>query len=157
MANRVIGIILLLLLAVPSQSTAMDIKEVISTSPSWNTFTNTDGTGLYHDILRDVFAQYGIPTRHEYSTSSRSEELVLLGQADMMTCDDKASPPLSMARYPMYVNDFYVFFNTERIAEWKGEESLRGKEILSQPTYYSAENCAFPRNSDHWLRWNLRP
>ncbi len=123
---------------------AGEIKEVVSTSPSWESFTNEDGTGLYHEVLKAVFAQYGVAVRHVYSTSGRSEELVRIGAADMMTCDDVAQPPLALGRYPLYINDFFVFFKKERIGPWRGAESLRGREILSQPTYYSQDNFSVP-------------
>ena len=135
---------LLLFVLLTQTAEAAVIKEVISTSPSWETFTNQDGTGLYHEILHEVFALYGIPVRHEYAKSNRSEELVKLNLADMMTCDDMAEPPLVLARYPLYTNDFYVFFNKDRIGSWKGEQSLWGKEVLSQPGYYSAQNFPVP-------------
>ena len=135
---------LLLFVLLTPTAEAGEIDEVVSTSPSWETFTNPDGTGLYHDILREVFALYGIPVRHEYAKSNRSEELVRLNLADMMTCDDMASPPLVMARYPMYANDFYVFFKKRRIGEWKGVGTLWGKEVLSQPGYYSVKNFPVP-------------
>lgn len=61
-----------------------------------------------------------------------------------MTCDDKPFPTLVMGRYPMYQNDFYVFYKKERIGPWRGDETLRDKEILSQATYYSAENFNVP-------------
>lgn len=128
----------------PSWSSAAKIEEVVSTSPAWDTFTQKDGNGLYHEVLRAVFAQYNISVRHKYSKSSRSEELVVQNVADMMTCDDKTLPPLVMGRYPMYVNDYYVFFKKDRIGPWKGQESLRDKEILSQPTYYDQRNFSVP-------------
>jgi len=120
------------------------ITEVVSTSPSWDTFTNRDGTGLYHEILREVFALYGVKVRHVYSKSGRSEELVAENVADMMTCDDKTTPPLVLGRYPLYVNSYYVFFKKDRIGPWKGVESLRGKEVLSQHTYYNQSNFPVP-------------
>jgi ABC-type amino acid transport substrate-binding protein len=123
---------------------AGDIAEVVSTGQSWNTFTNRDGTGLYHEILNAVFALHGIPVRHEYANSDRAEELVRLGQADMMLCDDVSQPPLVMARYPMYENAYHVFFNRDRIGRWRGANSLRDKEILSQPGYYSQVNFSVP-------------
>lgn len=123
---------------------AGEIKEVVSTSPSWETFTNEDGTGLYHEVLKAVFAQYGVAVRHVYSKSGRAEELVRTGGADMMTCDDVAQPPLALGRYPLYINDFFVFFKKERIGPWRGAESLRDREILSQPTYYSQNNFSVP-------------
>lgn len=134
----------LFLLLLPVAAEAADIEEVVSTSPSWNTFTNKDGTGLYHEILEKVFALYGIPVRHEYAKSNRSEELVRLNLADMMTCDDTAEAPLVMARYPLYSNDFYVFFNKNRIGKWEGVRSLRDKEVLSQPGYYTQNNFPVP-------------
>ncbi|WP_319470654.1 transporter substrate-binding domain-containing protein [uncultured Pseudodesulfovibrio sp.] len=135
---------LFLLFCSPSASNAVEIKEVISTSPSWETFTNEDGSGLYHEVLQKVFALYGLPVRHIYANSGRSEELVARNEADMMVCDDVAAPPLELAQYPMYENDFYVFFNKDRIGPWRGIESLRDKEILSQPTYYSQNNFSVP-------------
>lgn len=135
---------LLLMLLLPQAAEADVVEEVVSTSPSWDTFTNTDGTGLYHEILREVFGLYNIPVRHEYAKSNRSEELVRLGLADMMTCDDMADLPLTLSRYPLYTNDFYVFFNKKRIGKWKGARSLWGKEVLSQPGYYSGKNFPVP-------------
>jgi len=144
MRLRVFCAILFCILLSPSQAQSVEIGEVISTSPSWNTFTNEDGTGLYHEILREVFALHGVPVRHIYSKSSRSEELVLQYKADFMVCKDIEYAPLALAKYPMYINDFYVFFKKERIGEWNGKESLRGKEVLSQPTYYTPDNFSVP-------------
>lgn len=135
---------LFLALALSRGAAAVEIEEVVSTSPAWNTFTNEDGTGLYHEILREVFGLYGIEVRHIYSLSGRSEELVLQKQADIMTCDDKAGQGLVLGRYPMYSNDFHVFFKKDRIGPWKGVESLRGKELLAQPTYYDQSNFPVP-------------
>ena len=142
--NQPLTYALLLIVLLTQNAEAAAVDEVISTSPSWDTFTNPDGTGLYHEILREVFALYGIPVRHEYAKSNRSEELVKLDLADMMTCDDMADPPLTLARYPLYANDFYVFFNKKRSGKWKGVQSLQGKEVLSQPGYYSEKNFPVP-------------
>lgn len=144
MRNLKVILITLAIVISATVARAGDIREVISTSPSWNTFTNRDGSGLYHEILREVFALHGVTVRHYYSTSGRSEELVAQKQADMMTCDDKPSHSLVMGRYPMYESPFYVFFEKERFWPWQGMESLRGREILSQPTYYSTANFPVP-------------
>ncbi len=137
------GVLLAFLLLHSGPAHAHDVGEVISTSPSWETFTNTDGTGLYHEVLDAAFGQDGVKVRHIYSKSIRSEEMVLKGEADMMTCDDKATPPLMLGRYPMYANDFFVFFRKDRI-DWKGVDSLYEKEVLAQPTYYNQENFSVP-------------
>jgi hypothetical protein len=134
----VIALLAILLLPVSARCVepVERITEVISAGPSWETFTNKDGTGLYHEVLDAVFALYGITVRHEYVTSERADELVRLGWADMMICDDRADPPLRLARYPLYVNDYHVFFDKSRIGPWKGAESLRDKEIAAQKGFY---------------------
>lgn len=140
---RVIGIVCALFVwCIPAF--AGGITEVVSTSPAWTTFTQRDGTGLYHEVLREVFALYDISVRHEYAKSIRSENLVISGQADMMTCSDLPNPALVLARYPLYKNDFFVFFRKDRIGPWKGVETLRDKEVLHQPTFYTQENFPVP-------------
>lgn len=137
-------VLLLTLFLFALSANAGEITEVVSASPSWNTFTNRDGTGLYHDILREVFALYGVSVRHEYVKSGRAEVLVQQNKVDMMTCKDLTGPPLILARYPMYSNDFYVFFKKERIGPWKGNASLENREVLVQPTYYTESNFPVP-------------
>ncbi|TDT86981.1 amino acid ABC transporter substrate-binding protein (PAAT family) [Pseudodesulfovibrio indicus] len=112
------------------------VTEVISAGPSWESFTNADGTGLYHEVLEAVFALYGIKVRHEYVPSDRADELVRLGWVDMMICDDRAEPPLRLARYPLYANDYYVLYDKDRVGEWRGGETLRDKEIAAQKGFY---------------------
>jgi ABC-type amino acid transport substrate-binding protein len=51
-----------------------------------------------------------------------------------------------MARYPMYENAYYVFFNKDRIGPWRGGEAMRGKTVLSQPGYYAQLNFPVPVN-----------
>ncbi|MBU4380555.1 MAG: transporter substrate-binding domain-containing protein [Pseudodesulfovibrio sp.] len=137
-------VLLLAPLLRPVPAHGADIVEVLSTGQSWDLFTNPDGTGLYHEILNAVFALHAIPVRHEYATSDRAEELVRLGQADMMICDDMVSPPLVMARHPMYENAYHVFFSRGRIPDWQGPQSLLDRLVLSQPGYYVQENFPVP-------------
>jgi ABC-type amino acid transport substrate-binding protein len=129
-------LVALLPVSAPCVEPADRVTVVITAGPSWETFTNRDGTGLYHEVLDAVFALYGIPVRHEYVPSDRADELVRLGWADMMLCDDRAEPPLRLSRYPLYVNDYHVLFNRDRIGPWKGAGSLRGREIAAQKGFY---------------------
>lgn len=128
--------IFVVLAFLPFSADAEEVRHIVTAGPCWETFTNRDGSGLYHEIMRAVFDQYGITIRHEYVPTDRGDELVRLGQADVMTCDDRAAAPLVSGRYPMFVNDFYVFFSKKRIGPWKGVETLRGKEVACQLAYY---------------------
>ena len=135
MIKRLLYILLILALQ-PTSVYADELREIVSAGPAWDSFTNRDGSGLYHEVLREVFSLFGVSLRHEYVPTDRGDELVRAGLGDIMTCDDRAQPPLVPGRYPMYTNDFHVFFNKSRITDWNGPESLRDKEVASQMAYY---------------------
>lgn len=116
------------------------ITEVVAAGPSWDTFTNLDGTGLYHEILNEVFALKGIKVRREYVPSFRAYDMVRAGLADFMTCHDRPVEGLVLARYPMYEGTYYVFFERERFSPWQGEQSLQGRVVAARIGYYAPEN-----------------
>jgi len=128
-------VVLTALFSAPAQAKG-EIAEVVSVGPSWNTFTNEDGTGLYHEVLRQIFDLYGIKVRHIYVPTDRGDQLVREGQADMMVCDDRAESLLVGSRYPMYTNDYFAFFKKSRIGPWHGPETLDSKEVAFQLGYY---------------------
>lgn len=138
--------IFVLFTILPVSARGAEVSEVVTVGPCWDTFTNQDGTGIYHEVVREVFVLYGIAVRHEYVPTDRGDELVRLGHADMMTCDDRAEPPLVSGRYPLYTNDYFVFFNKERIGEWKGPDSLINKEVAAQHAYYHDWDFPVPVN-----------
>ncbi len=122
-----------------------DFVEAYTAGPEWETFTNSDGTGLYHEVIREIFSLYGISVKHEYVPTNRGDELVLLGQADMMTCDDRAtSEQLRLSRYPLYVNKYYAFFNKAAVGPWSGVETLRDRTVACQLGYYHEWDFSVP-------------
>lgn len=113
------------------------VTSVLAVGPSWEKFTHEDGTGLYHEILNKVFGLYGIKVEREYMPSIRAYKLVENGEADMMTCKAySVEKPLMLGRYPMFVNHYHVFFNKERIGQWKGRESLNNRLLVWRVSYY---------------------
>ncbi len=121
-----------------------DIKNVTAVGPSWDSFTNLDGTGLYHEILNKVFGLYGITVKREYVPSEWGLQLIAKGEADFHTCYDKIDPPFVMARVPMYENAFFVFFDKRRIGPWHGNASLEGRMIVCRIGYYTEKNFEVP-------------
>ncbi len=120
------------------------ITEVVAAGPAWATFTNRDGTGLYHEILAEVFGLYGVPVRRVYVPSERALQLIADGQADMQTCYDRVPPPFVLGAYPMYENAFHVLFHKAKVPDWQGPESLRDRTIAGRIGYYSQENFSVP-------------
>lgn len=120
------------------------ITKVVASGPSWEGFTNRDGTGLYHELLEAAFAPLGITVERVYATSPRAIELVRSNMVDFMTCEAHPVAGLVRSNSPMYENKFHAFFNKERIGEWKGVESLRGKELVWRSGYYRPRDFPFP-------------
>lgn len=125
---------------------AAGIKEVVAVGPSWEGFTNRDGTGLYHEILNAVFALYNIKVVRQYVPSERGYDLVREGRADFMTCHDFVFPPLVLAKNPMYENAFHVFFSKARFPDWQGQESMRDSIVVWRIGYYDIRNFDVPFN-----------
>lgn len=133
-------LLLLLPVSVSAGGGAGDIHTVVVVGPSWENFTNKDGTGLYHDILNAVFGLYGITMVRQYVPSERAYDLVRSGRADIMTCHDEAEAPLQLARHPMYAGAYHVFFSPEREGPWRGVQTMRDKTVVWRIGYYSQHN-----------------
>ncbi|MEF2145715.1 MAG: ABC transporter substrate-binding protein [Desulfovibrionaceae bacterium] len=140
---RVLFVVLAVLFAfAPLQ--AEEINTVIAAGPSWQGFTNKDGTGLYHELLNEVFGLYGIQVLRTYAPSERAYDLVREGRADLMTCHDVAVPPLVQARHPMFENEFHAFFRKDRFPDWKGVEDMRDRVVVCRIGYYNEKNFSVP-------------
>lgn len=118
------------------------ISTILAVGPSWEKFTNKDGTGLYHEILDEVFALNDIKVERKYTPSGRGYDLVANGSADVMTCKAYAEPPLRLGRYPMFVNQYHAFFDRRKIGKWKGRESMNGRSLVWRLSYYRPEEFA---------------
>ncbi|WP_028587442.1 substrate-binding periplasmic protein [Desulfocurvus vexinensis] len=147
--RTILWLLLALLLPLPADASEPlpdpgGITAVHVVGPSWEGFTNMDGTGLYHDTLRAVFGLYGIEYVREYVPSERAYHMVRDGSADMMTCHDKPPRGLTLAGVPMYEGKYYVFFNRENIGQWSVPGSLEGRTIAWRIGYYDLTNLPAP-------------
>lgn len=93
----------------------------------WEWCTETDGTGLYFDILREVFNPEGYTLDITHVPYSRSTHLVKSKEADVVV--GPYADEVSGVVYPEWHFDndavSVVFVPGEN--SWSGEESLRGK------------------------------
>ncbi|WP_461208254.1 substrate-binding periplasmic protein [Desulfocurvus sp. DL9XJH121] len=131
-----------LLLAASHSARAFDasprgIEHVRTAGPSWEGFTNHDGRGLYHEILKAVFGLYGVRVTHDYVPSQEAYDLVRVGRADMMLCHDKPLPGLTLATEPMYEGAYYVLFLRRGGPAWDPPQSLEGRSIAWRRGYYA--------------------
>lgn len=111
---------------------------IISASPSWTSFTNRDGTGLYHEILAGIFSPLGIRVEHRYTNANRGVHLIRKGLADVYTCRNNTYgfDDLILGRHPMYEGKFYAIFKKSRIPGWHGIATLTGRKVIWRRGYY---------------------
>lgn len=131
--RAVLVLLSVLMTALPLQADSG--KTIRTAGPSWENFTNEDGSGLYHEIIREVFAGYEV--QHLYVSTVQANSMVAIGRADIKMCETKEIDSLILARLPMYENDFYALFLWEVIGKWEGIQSLNGKKVVWRKGYYS--------------------
>lgn len=135
----VTGLTVLMVLSL-SVCQANDLSPAVTAGPAWDGFTQENGSGLYHDIMAEIFPPLGIAVRHEYTNANRGIHLVNKGLADIYMCrsDTEGFPRLRLARYPMYLGYFYAIFKRDRIPDWEGPEDLKDRKVVWRRGYYRA-------------------
>lgn len=139
MRNRFSFLIIpLLILSGIQLCSGADLARITTTGPSWNTFTNRDGTGLYHEIIQNIFPPLEIRVTHNYTNANRGIRLVNKGLADIYLCRTYSDefPTLMLGKYQMYEGKFYAIFKKNRIKKWNGQESLAQKKVVWRRGYY---------------------
>ncbi|MCG8615809.1 MAG: transporter substrate-binding domain-containing protein [Desulfobacterales bacterium] len=135
------GIILAICLLVSPHGAACETLSSITTaSPSWNTFTNEDGTGLYHDIIKAVYSPRNIRVTHKYTNAKRGLYMIRQQLADIYTCKvmiDEFSD-LILGKYPMYEGQFYALFKKDTVKHWQGKSAMAGHRVVWRRGYYKA-------------------
>jgi len=106
------------------------ITEIVLASEAWPNATNTDGTGLYWEIFKAVYEPVGIQVKHRISSYAGSEELVKRQKVDGMVAaylDEVENAIFPKSHFSVDV--IQVLFKKDKVAEWKGQESISGKNI----------------------------
>lgn len=123
-------IIILILLASICQYTLAKVDKIVVASEEWEGATNKDGTGLYWDIIKEVFQSEGVEVVFQIYPYERAVHMVETGEADAW-CGSYADEE-EFAIYPKYHFDYDLvtaLFLKKYEADWKGEESLKGKNV----------------------------
>jgi len=109
---------------------AVDTKEIVVATESWHGATNRDGTGLYWDIVEEIYAPLGYKIVKKHTSYSKATEMVQYKNADLWLGSYKDEK--KFAQYPKYYFDQDVItalFSTDNIEEWEGQETLEGLKV----------------------------
>lgn len=105
-------------------------KEITVISEAWDGATNHDGSGLYWDIVQEVYEPLGYTIVKKNASYSKSVEAVRMDRADLWLGSYKDEK--TFALYPKYYFDQAVIlavFHSELFEQWKGQKSLEGLKV----------------------------
>lgn len=113
-------------------------KTIRVATPEWKDLTNADGTGAYFDLLRTIYEPLGVRVDYKIVPFKRAEFTVSAGEADVLPgCyhDPQYESVTYYPRYPISGEEMAAFFKKTTVGEWKGQESMADKRVLSLRGY----------------------
>lgn len=133
--------------------------DIILASKERTGATNRDGTGLYWDIIRAVYAPVGIKTKFIIRSRFHSIDLVKNQKADAVVGTFREDiKGVLFPKYPLAKEIVFVVFKKERLNQWEGIDSINGKRVAWIKDFHfdrymdvSAQKTEF-ETRDHILR-----
>lgn len=116
---------------VGAQTGNQDFKEIKLVSDSWHNLTMENGSGLYFDLIRQVYEPLGIKVSISIVPYVRSVEMVRLGLADAWVASFMNEQPFPI--YPKWHfdrNKQMVLYLKNSDVTYKGINSLENKKVL---------------------------
>jgi len=124
------AIIVILSLCCIGSAAGHDIKNIKIVTPEWEDCTHKDGTGLFFEIVRNVYEPEGIRVEYEFVPWKRAVYIVEeTKKADAYLSRMKDSDHLA-PYYPLWVEYAAAVFRKDNITEWKGIATLSGKSAV---------------------------
>ncbi len=106
------------------------VKEVFVVSEKWDGYTNKDKSGLYFDIVRQVFEPLGIKVKIEIYPYNRSVKMIKEKKADFWLgsfIDEE-----EFALYPKYhfdIDRVTAMFKKDKFKDFKSIKDLKDKKV----------------------------
>ncbi|WGW05689.1 substrate-binding periplasmic protein [Tropicibacter oceani] len=110
---------------------ADQINTVIHATPEWTGFTNPDGSGIYNELLSEIFAAQGITVQRQTVPINRAVALVERGDADFtggFRRDDR-----NFADVPIYETRFAAMYRTGSGLHITSPDQLENLRVAAPP------------------------
>ncbi|GBC62113.1 ABC transporter substrate-binding protein [Desulfonema ishimotonii] len=105
------------------------ITSIRIATPSWESQTNRDGSGLIFDIVRSVYEPVGIKMDYKLVPWKRAEAMLSSNRADAMLSARKRKDRLT-PEYPMWTEYTAAVFRKDNITAWSGIKTLEGRKAI---------------------------
>ncbi|WP_425098784.1 substrate-binding periplasmic protein [Tropicibacter sp. S64] len=110
---------------------AEDITDVLHATPEWTGFTDADGSGIYNDLLNEIFGAKGITVHRQTVPMNRAVALVERGEADFtggFRRDDR-----NFADVPIYETTFAAMYRKDSGLSLHSPEQLKDLRVATAP------------------------
>ena len=123
-------LLILLFIILPLNAVAQNASSISLASAEWPRYTNSDGTGVFFDIIRAVYKLDKVSMNVEMVPYERSVKMTedKLVDAWVASYFEEEDFPL----YPKWhfgADIVIAVFNRDAFPDWKGEKSLVGKNV----------------------------
>lgn len=109
---------------------AQDLSTISVATEEWADCTVKDGTGLYFDVIRQVFADSKSKLDIKFVPFARSVEMLESGKVDMNIGDYEGDVSNGIyPKYPIDYDDLTVMMPAAKKAQFTGEASLKDKKV----------------------------
>lgn len=107
-------------------------------TPEWEYYTQQDGSGLYHDLWKAIFAESGLTVEVHYAPYKRCEQDVQVHQAHDVFPGGYANTTKATTMVPKWhigVDLLTVAYKKGTLDAWQGQDSLEGKRVSWERGY----------------------
>lgn len=102
-------------------------------SEEWEGFTAKDGSGLYLDLVREIYQPLGYQLNIHIVPYKRSLDRIRHGGGDLaLGVYEQEVDDLRYPRYAMFADDVSVLMRDKWAADWQGEQSLSHQNVIWQ-------------------------
>lgn len=147
LVNNMKEIILISLSLLLSLSVSAELKNdtIFFVTEAWEEATNSDGTGIYWEMLRKIYNPKGIKIAFTIVPYERSIKMVQNKKADVAI--GSYENEVENVIYPKWHFDADIvtaFFKSKNIPVWNGEKSMSGKKVVWVRGYAYDEYLKIP-------------
>ncbi|MCV2884571.1 transporter substrate-binding domain-containing protein [Aestuariibacter sp. AA17] len=125
------------------------VKSASVCAPEWEFYTEKNGSGLYHDIWKEVFEKHGVAIEMTYSVYERCEKGLSdsPAQYDVMPGCYESDPGLK-SDIELGIELLTIVFDPSR-QTWNDKTSLSGKNVAWEQGFTFKEVGIVPEDAKH--------
>lgn len=124
-----------LIIAIPAFAEDKPTSIKICT-PEWEYYTQQDGTGLYHELWKEIFTKSGVAVEIFYAPYKRCDEYISRNtDYDTFPGDYVGTDKKLITQHELGVDWVSVAYRKGTIEKWTGQSQLEGKRVAWERGY----------------------